>query len=371
MRLALRPSFTRAFSQAAKAFGGKAHDPLRILFCGSDSFSTSSLEALNAIHSSKPSIVESVEVLCRPAKHVGRGLKRIRANPIHDYAISNDMVIHQVDDFAKWETPHPWDFNLIIAVSFGLFIPSRLIRATKYGGLNVHPSVLPDYAGAAPLHRMLINREKKTGMTLQTLDENRFDNGKIILQYTDINIPYRHTMAPKHLGNVLAPFGAKILTEGILHGDFVPPIEVAPPSIHGLRARKAPKITKEDRRIDWRLWTRENILVRARALGALWNEVRLEDGRVHRLIFSDIAEASSAGTPQLPVGTLFIWEYDHLQRLLVWTMDNCLLQISNIKLSGTDFVPARTVAKRLNLLEPYDIDGSGVPVLLKATAPLI
>ena len=39
----------------------------------------------------------------------------------------------------------PRDINLIIAVSFGLFVPKRLLREAKYGGLNVHPSFLPEY----------------------------------------------------------------------------------------------------------------------------------------------------------------------------------------------------------------------------------
>jgi methionyl-tRNA formyltransferase len=39
----------------------------------------------------------------------------------------------------------PSDINLIIAVSFGLFVPPRILRQAKYGGLNVHPSFLPEY----------------------------------------------------------------------------------------------------------------------------------------------------------------------------------------------------------------------------------
>lgn len=38
----------------------------------------------------------------------------------------------------------PEGTNLIVAVSFGLFVPSRILRAAKYGGLNVHPSLLPE-----------------------------------------------------------------------------------------------------------------------------------------------------------------------------------------------------------------------------------
>jgi hypothetical protein len=56
----------------------KSCDPLRILFCGSDEFSIASLEALHAERIQRPCGIESIEVVCRPGKRVGRGLKAIR-----------------------------------------------------------------------------------------------------------------------------------------------------------------------------------------------------------------------------------------------------------------------------------------------------
>ncbi len=49
---------------------------------------------------------------------------------------------------AKWKQPprpHGNGINLIIAVSFGLFVPPRILNGAKYGGLNVHPSMMPEY----------------------------------------------------------------------------------------------------------------------------------------------------------------------------------------------------------------------------------
>lgn len=56
----------------------KTHDPLRILFCGSDEYSIASLRALHAEHKQRPDRVASIDVVCRPGKRVGRGLKQIR-----------------------------------------------------------------------------------------------------------------------------------------------------------------------------------------------------------------------------------------------------------------------------------------------------
>jgi len=49
-------------------------------------------------------------------------------------------------NISQMPKPDGVPINLIIAVSFGLFVPRRLIQAAKYGGLNVHPSLLPEYA---------------------------------------------------------------------------------------------------------------------------------------------------------------------------------------------------------------------------------
>ena len=56
----------------------KVHDPLRILFCGSDEFSITSLQALHAEHVRNESRIASIDVVCRPGKPTGRGLKVIR-----------------------------------------------------------------------------------------------------------------------------------------------------------------------------------------------------------------------------------------------------------------------------------------------------
>lgn len=67
--------------------------------------------------------------------------------PIKNIAIAElDLPVHQIDTFTGWEPPRPNDenINLIIAVSFGLLVPPRILNVAKYGGLNVHPSMLPE-----------------------------------------------------------------------------------------------------------------------------------------------------------------------------------------------------------------------------------
>lgn len=63
---------------AARFSSTKSYDPLRILFCGSDEFSIASLKALHGEHQRRPDRIASIDVVCRPGKRVGRGLKNIR-----------------------------------------------------------------------------------------------------------------------------------------------------------------------------------------------------------------------------------------------------------------------------------------------------
>src|SRR5947207_14088383 len=72
--------FGRANSMIGRRYNsGKVCDPLRILFCGSDGFSGASLTALHNEYVNRPeSNIASIDVVCRPGKRTGRGLKVIR-----------------------------------------------------------------------------------------------------------------------------------------------------------------------------------------------------------------------------------------------------------------------------------------------------
>ena len=67
-----------------------------------------------------------------------------------------------------------------MVVAFGQIIPKSLLDLPPCGCINVHPSLLPKYRGAAPIQWALINGEKETGITIMLLDESE-DTGDIIL----------------------------------------------------------------------------------------------------------------------------------------------------------------------------------------------
>lgn len=78
-------------------------------------------------------------------------------------------------------TPSP--NNVLVTASFGHLIPDSLLsRFEPLNTLNVHPSLLPQYRGAAPIQWTIINGDSLTGVTVQELSRGRFDRGRILAQ---------------------------------------------------------------------------------------------------------------------------------------------------------------------------------------------
>lgn len=324
----------------------KKSEPLRILFCGSDAFSCASLSALHALQNSRRNhgLIESIDVLVRPKKPAGRGLRRTANSPLFALAESLSLPIHQRDTFTGWtlplpgrvtnpktgdvtihphpdpsQHPHrsPVPFNLIIAVSFGLFVPPRVLSSLAYGGLNVHPSLLPDLRGPAPLQWTLLAGRKHTGVTLQTLHPASFDRGVILAQTPRPGLAVPDNATTASLLEELAPVGAKMLVGGLLRNAHVPPY-VAPDGREGGEEdgddvlRDAPKITKLDLAVDWGSrawaapskprplhapdgrWTAADLARRFRAVGepkkGLWTHaVTVRNPTEQRVLFEDVA----------------------------------------------------------------------------------
>ncbi|KKK14528.1 methionyl-tRNA formyltransferase family protein [Aspergillus rambellii] len=328
-------------STGSRFLSTKAYEPLRILFCGSDEFSIASLKALHKEHVHRPDRIASIDVVF----------------PIKAAATELSLPIHEIDTFTGWKPPvlSEGAINLIVAVSFGLFVPPRILDGAKYGGLNVHPSLLPDFRGPAPLHHTLLAGRTTTGVTLQTLHLQHFDHGTILAQTPPpgFEIPNSDSCTVPQLLDLVSPKGAEILVEGIRNGLFVPPIEDAGwYSSEGQgELIHAAKIKPEDRHIDWANWTWTDISRRIRVLGPLWSKslVATEtSGKVpsfqqRRVIFTELEEVnpplkgseSFALVPGLP-----FLEGDHSSKpdsgngVYVFTRDGKLVRIHQMKVEG-------------------------------------
>lgn len=133
--------------------------------------------------------------------------------------------------------------ELIVVADYTKKIPSSLIKKTKHGGLNVHPSLLPSYRGPAPLPWALFNGETKTGVSIVTLAD-QFDTGEIIAQKEVLIQPDDTT---ERLLPHLFTSGGQLLVEILPHylkthkpvSSYLPPGESSPPPSYFPRLSRA------------------------------------------------------------------------------------------------------------------------------------
>jgi len=308
----------------------KSSDPLRILFCGADDFSIPSLRAIDHERHSNPSLIQSIDVVCRPDKRTGRGLKQIRQGkfcpyrlkafqltrhlaPIKPVAKELHLQLHEIDLPVTWSSP---DYvNLIIAVSFGLLIPAGAINAARYGGINLHPSLLPDLRGSSPIHQTLLLNRKHTGLTLQTLHPTKFDHGKILAQTPFPGIAVPEDATPTSLVKLLAPIGAQMLLQGLRNRVFAPPVTTIPALTRaelqeltgGTGPAVAKKMTTEDRKINWSIIKASDIQTRLRVFGSLWDDETFSRAtgstEQKRIVFTRLDPITPSTEPNIPAGT--------------------------------------------------------------------
>lgn len=271
-------------------------DKLRILFCGSDAFSIESLKALHD-HSQISTQIESIDVVTRNDKRTGRGLKAITPPPIKKVATSLGLPLHQIDTFRGWTPP---DINLIIAVSFGLLIPSRIINGSHFGGLNVHPSLLPDLRGAAPVQWAIMLGRQRTGVSVQTLHPTKFDEGIVLSQSGPVTIPDDATTAS--LTADLAPLGAKMLVNALKEELFLLPQAI---ETTGQTTDMAPRIKSEHQTCDFRL-TRDEIVKRSNAVGPLHAFAEDAEGKMVRVKFGQICLDEMKHAQDFPIGVPWV-----------------------------------------------------------------
>ncbi|KAK6464506.1 methionyl-tRNA transformylase [Scheffersomyces coipomensis] len=269
-------------------------EPLRIAYFGSDDFSVKSLDSLMNYKRNHPSKIESVHVITRDMKPTGRNLKKLSKLPIAEYCSDHGIPLLRVDQKAQIEDLITTQtFSLAIAVSFGLLIPGSFINSCSKGGINIHPSLLPRYAGASPLQYALMNDDPYTGCTIQTLHPKHFDKGEIILQSEEVPIldNDNYVSLQKKMGKVGSEMLIKVIDEDLLSNGSRLPSKYLP--------SKAPKIVRSANEINWESYTSRNIKRLEDALGSLFTYMFVDITRnkkhikeFQRVILLDIRQIS-------------------------------------------------------------------------------
>jgi methionyl-tRNA formyltransferase len=186
-----------------------------------------------------------VGVVTRPDKPRGRG-KHFISSPIKQEALANNLPVltperlKDPDFLGSLRQIAP---KLVVVVAFRI-LPPELLAIPPRGVINLHASLLPKYRGAAPINWAIINGERQTGLTTFCIDE-QVDTGDIILQRV---VPIDQQETAGELHDRLMFLGAELLskTVSLVESGNLPR---GPQPKEG--ASEAPKLRKEDARIDW------------------------------------------------------------------------------------------------------------------------
>ena len=216
---------------------------LRIVFMGTPDFAVASLQAL----------VEGgynvAGVITAPDKPAGRG-KKLSESAVKKYAVEKGLKVLQPEKLKNpvfIEELRALKADLQVVVAFRM-LPEVVWDMPPLGTFNLHGSLLPQYRGAAPLNWAVINGETKTGVTTFLLDK-QIDTGKILFK-REIEVGENDTVGDIH--DRLMEIGAGLVTETVdaLAEGNVKPIP-QDELLQGEEVKHAPKIFKEDCRIDW------------------------------------------------------------------------------------------------------------------------
>lgn len=117
---------------------------------------------------SEDSGFELVGVITQPPAPAGRK-KKLTNSPVHDYASSTSIPVlyptsAKDDDFLS--SLENLNVDLCITAAYGQFLPKRFLAIPKLGTVNIHPSLLPKYRGAAPVQRCLENGDSDTAISI-------------------------------------------------------------------------------------------------------------------------------------------------------------------------------------------------------------
>jgi len=215
---------------------------LKIVFAGTPLFA---IPALVALLESEHSVCA---VYTKPDRPAGRGQK-LTKSPIKQFAEQHNLLIHQPEtlkDKIVQQTLKELQADIMVDVAYGLFLPKEVLDLFKFGCINIHPSMLPRWRGAAPIGRAILVGDKETGVTIMQVDEG-WDTGAILKQ---IKAPINDTDTTENLQKTLSQIGAELLLEVLrdIEANKLKPIEQ-----DDSKSCYAEKIKKSEAELNWQL----------------------------------------------------------------------------------------------------------------------
>ncbi|MBL7053700.1 methionyl-tRNA formyltransferase [Patescibacteria group bacterium] len=214
--------------------------------------------------------------------------------------------------------------DLFIVTAYGLILPKKILDIPKYGCINIHPSLLPKYRGASPIHQSILSLDKQTGVSIILMDE-KMDHGDIIIQQ-EIEIKLT---TYKELSKKLANIGADLLIE-ILPKWFKNKLKPIPQNHQ--QASFTYKIKKTDGKINWNQ-SAKKIEASIRAYNLWPNSYTILDNKILKIIEANILKIKK----REPVGKVFLSKD---KKICVSCQKNALI-LEKIQIQGKKIITSR------------------------------
>lgn len=145
---------------------------VRVVFMGTPVFARGILESLLENN------YNVVGVVTQPDKKVGRK-QVIQFSEVKQCAVEHDIPVFQPINIKEdYQQVLDWNPDIIVTCAYGQFVPSVVCDAPKHLSINVHASLLPKYRGGAPIHKVIINGETKTGISIMRMVK-KMDAGEV------------------------------------------------------------------------------------------------------------------------------------------------------------------------------------------------
>ena len=258
---------------------------MRIVFMGTPEFAVPPLRAL------LDAGYDVVGVITQPDRPAGRGHK-LTACPVKQLAQERNVPVYQFEKIKREEgvaclkalAP-----DLCVTAAFGQILSKEILDIPKYGTVNVHASLLPEYRGSAPINWCIINGEKIAGVTTMLTDVG-MDTGDMLLR-RETEIGDMETAG--ELTQRLSEIGAQLLIDTLRE---YPNGSIVPQKQDESRASYQPMLSREMARIDWRRSASE-IACQVRGMNP-WPCAYTEnvDGRI-KLYLARAVEAAHEAAP--------------------------------------------------------------------------
>jgi methionyl-tRNA formyltransferase len=212
----------------------------RVLFAGTPEFALASLQALANAG------LMPLAVLTQPDRPAGRG-KRLTASPVKQFALEHGIEVLQPATLKQPEAVArvaAFDPDVLVVAAYGLILPQSVLDIPSRGCVNVHASLLPRWRGAAPIQAAILAGDAETGVSLMAMTAG-LDCGPVYVEQA-IAIGPEETAGELH--DRLAALGGALL---VRHFDAIANGTLRAQPQDDDRATYAPKIGKQDARLDW------------------------------------------------------------------------------------------------------------------------